>query len=174
MTPPDYTLIRSGRKTLALEVTRDQRVLVRAPLRCPLETIQQFVAARADWVQRQLERQRQRAQAHPEPTPAQRQALIARARDILPERVSHYGAWMGVAPAGIRITGARTRWGSCTPQNKLCFSWRLLAYPLEAVDYVVVHELAHLLCRNHGPAFWALVAAALPDYRARQQLLRLP
>lgn len=173
MTPPGYTLLRSRRRTLALEVTRDLRVLVRAPLRCPERDIQRFVAARAGWIQKQLERQRQRAEAHPEPTPAQRQALIARAKEVLPRRVSHYGAIMGVSPTGIAVTGARTRWGSCTPKHKLCFSWRLLAYPDEAVDYVVVHELAHLIHRNHGPAFWALVAAILPDYRARQKLLKV-
>ena len=74
--------------------------------------------------------------------------------------------------SGITITAARTRFGSCSPKNRLCFSWRLMAYPEEAIDYVVVHELAHLVHRNHGPEFYALVASILPDHKQRRALLK--
>ena len=79
---------------------------------------------------------------------------------------------MGLTPAGVRITGAQKRFGSCSGQNRLCFSWRLMLYPPEAIDYVVVHELAHIHHHNHGPAFYALVEQYMPDYRQRQALLR--
>ena len=79
---------------------------------------------------------------------------------------------MGLRPTGITITGARTRFGSCSPQNRLCFSWRLMEYPEDAIDYVVVHELAHLVHRNHGPEFHALVGSVLPDQDRRRAMLR--
>ena len=79
---------------------------------------------------------------------------------------------MGVEPAGITVTGARTRFGSCSPKNRLCFSFRLMDYPMAAVEYVVVHELAHIRHKNHGPDFYKEIAAVLPDWQTRRQLLK--
>lgn len=169
MTP--YTLIRSSRRTLSLEITRELAVLVRAPTRCPKGEIDRFVERHQDWIAARLEQQRQRLAAHPEPTEEERQALIDRARRELPERVAHYAAIMGVQPSGITITGARTRYGSCSGKNRLCFTWRLMAYPDEAIDSVVVHELAHIVHKNHGRDFYALVKSVLPDYDRRKKLL---
>ena len=91
---------------------------------------------------------------------------------MLPGKVAAYARRMGVAPASVRITSARTRFGSCSAKNGLCFSWRLMQYPEAAVDYVVVHELAHIRHHDHSPAFYAFVAQFLPDYRQRAALLR--
>lgn len=168
----DYTLIRSSRRTMALEITRDGRLLVRAPQRAPQAVIDRFVASHADWIAAHLEKQRQRAQAHPPLTEDELAALRQKARDILPGRVAHYAEWMGVTPTGIKITGAKTRFGSCSAKNSLCFSLYLMAYPDTAVDYVVVHELAHIRHKNHSPAFYAEVARVMPDYRERRKLLK--
>lgn len=167
-----YELIRSNRRTVALEVTRDGRVLIRAPKRMPQRDIDRFFAAHQDWLQAHLQKQQQWQQTHPEPTEAQQQRMIQQAKAILPEKVQHYAAIMGLEPAGITITGARTRFGSCSPKNRLCFSWRLMAYPETAIDYVVVHELAHLVHRNHGPDFHALVESILPDHKERRAMLK--
>ena len=168
----DYTLIRSRRKTLSLEITRAGEVLVRAPLCCRQEIIDAFLASKAEWIRVHQEIQARRRAAHPEPDDAQRAALIARAKSVLPQRVAHFAAQMGVNPAGIRITGAKTRFCSCSGENRLCFSWRLMLYPDAAIDYVVVHELAHIVHKNHGKEFHALVASVLPDHKARIELLR--
>lgn len=167
-----YELIRSDRRTVALEVTRDGQVLIRAPKRMPQKDIDVFFAKHQNWLQSHLQRQQQWQQVHPEPTAEEQQAMIARAKELLPQKVAYYAAVMGLKPAGITITGARTRFGSCSPKKRLCFSWRLMAYPDEAIDYVVVHELAHLVHRNHGPAFHALVESILPDHRDRRALLK--
>lgn len=94
------------------------------------------------------------------------------ARTYLTGRVEALSPVLSVAPTGLKITGARTRWGSCTGRDSLNFTWRLLLCPPEQVDYVVVHELAHIRQKNHSPAFWAVVEAALPDYRTRQAGLK--
>ena len=168
----DYTLIRSSRRTMALEITRDGRLLVRAPQRAPQAVIDRFVASHADWIAAHLEKQRQRAQAHPPLTEDELAALRQKARDILPGRVAHYAERMGVVPTGVKITGAKTRFGSCSAKNSLCFSLYLMAYPDAAIDYVVVHELAHIRHKNHSPAFYAEVARVMPDYRERRKLLK--
>ena len=158
----EYELVRSRRKTLSVQVTRECRVIVRAPLRLAKREIDRFVSEHADWIARALAHQRTLAEAHPEPDEAQARALAVR----------HYSAIMGLRPTGIRITSARTRFGSCSGKNSLCFSWRLMEYPEEAVDYVVVHELAHIVHKNHGPDFWALVGQYMPDYKRRRALLK--
>lgn len=68
--------------------------------------------------------------------------------------------------------GGEKRFGSCSASNRLCFAWRLMRYPEAAVDYVVVHELAHIRYKNHGPAFYRLIASVLPDYKERIKLLK--
>lgn len=166
-----YTLIRSSRRTLSLEITRELTVLVRAPMRCPKGEIDRFVARHENWIAAHVEKQRQRLAAHPEPTEEERRALIDRAKRELPGRVEHYAAIMGVQPAGITVTGARKRYGSCSGKNRLSFTWRLMAYPDEAIDCVVVHELAHIVHKNHGRDFYALVKSVLPDYDQRKKLL---
>ena len=168
-----YELIRSRRKTLALEVTRDCRVLVRAPLRLSREKIDAFVAAHDGWLQTHLERQRQRAaSAPPPPTAAEIAALKAKAWAVLPEKVAFWSQKMGVAPTGLKITTARKRYGSCNGKNRLCFSCFLMNFPEEAVDLVVVHELCHIREKNHGPGFYALLSRYLPDYKERKKLLK--
>ena len=98
--------------------------------------------------------------------------LRRRAREYLPARVEHFSRIMGLVPAAVRITAAKPRFGSCSGKNSICFSCRLMQYPDAAVDYVVVHELAHIVHKNHGKDFYRLVASVLPDYRERRALLR--
>ena len=167
-----YELIRSRRKTLALEITKDCRVLVRAPLRLSQARIDAFLESHADWIARHLEAQRQKAaSAPPPPTTADIAALKVKARTVLPEKVAFWSQKMGVVPTGVKITAARKRYGSCSGKNSLCFSCFLMNCPEEAIDLVVVHELCHIKVRNHGPAFYALLGQYLPDYKERKKLL---
>ncbi len=169
-----YRLIRSDRRTLSLEVTPRLETLVRAPRRCPIAEIERFVSGHAAWIARQIQRQQRRQQtglARPV-SPEQERELRQLAQQVLPQRVAYYGAQMGLTPAGIRITGAQKRFGSCSGQNRLCFSWRLMLYPPEAIDYVVVHELAHIRHHDHSPAFYALIERYMPDHRQCRALLQ--
>lgn len=171
MSIPEYTLRRSSRKTVCLEITRDCAVLVRAPRRMPQAEIDRFVARHASWIQTHLEKQRRRRDRLTL-TDSQIAALKRRAEALLPERVEHFARLMNVKPNGVRITSAATRFGSCSAKDRLCFSWRLMLYPDAAIDYVVVHELAHILHKNHGNEFYAYIASILPDHKDRRALLR--
>lgn len=167
-----YELIRSRRKTLALEVTGDGRLLVRAPLRCSQARIGAFVSAHAAWIEKHAALQRERAARRPPaPTAAEIEALKRRARAELPEKITYWSEKMGVAPTGFKVTAARKRYGSCSGKDSLCFSCFLMNCPEEAVELVVVHELCHIREKNHGPRFYALLERFLPDWRERKKLL---
>jgi predicted metal-dependent hydrolase len=94
------------------------------------------------------------------------------ARQVLSERVAHHAARFGLQPGPLRINAAKTRWGSCGAGGSLNFTWRLVMAPLAVIDYVVIHELAHLKERNHSPRFWAEVERMLPGYRHPQAWLK--
>ena len=167
-----YEIVRSRRRTVALEVTREGRVLVRAPLRMPQGEIKRFVASHAAWLEKAQAKVAARQAAHPPLTEQETAALRQRAKELLQDRVAHYAAIMGVTPTSVKITSARTRFGSCSGKNGICFSLYLMQYPEEAIDYVVVHELAHIRHHDHSPAFYAEVAKVLPDYKERMKLLK--
>jgi len=168
----DFEIIRSDRRTLALEITENAKILVRAPKRCSMAYIKSFVESHADWIESHMEKQRIRAQIRPQLTDDECEELIKRAREELPPLVKHYAEIMGLAPASVKITKATKRFGSCSSKNRLCFSYRLMQYPQSAIEYVVVHELAHLVHHNHGSDFYALIKSVLPDYKQRDKLLK--
>ena len=168
----DYTVIRSRRRTLALEVTRQGTALVRAPLRASDADIARFVDSHRGWLEKHLAARQAYLSAHPEPSAAQTDAWRQQAKETLPPLVAHWAQRMGVQPAGITVTAARTRFGSCSGKNRLSFSLYLMAYPEAAIKYVVVHELAHIRHHDHSPAFYREVEAYLPDWRACRALLR--
>lgn len=87
-------------------------------------------------------------------------------------RIERYRVAMAVTPADIRLSNARTRWGSCHASGRILLNWRLIQMPARLIDYVVVHELAHLREMNHSPRFWTAVAKEIPDYAARRREIR--
>lgn len=95
------------------------------------------------------------------------------AREIFEERVAHYATRMGVTPAGVRVNGAKTRWGSCSEKGNINLCWKLVMAEGHLIDYIVIHELAHLKEMNHSEEFWALVAEWCPDYKACRQELKV-
>lgn len=99
-------------------------------------------------------------------------AARAAAKEYIPGRVAELAARWGFRCAGVTITGARTRWGSCSGKDRLSFSLRLAYAEPAAADYVILHELAHTREHNHSARFWAIVATQMPDYRQRQAELK--
>jgi hypothetical protein len=94
-----------------------------------------------------------------------------RAAEAFAERAALWGGRMAVGPARLLLSGARTKWGSCDARGTVRLAWRLVMAPPAVLDYVVVHELAHLAVRGHARRFWDLVGAFDPDYRAHRRWL---
>lgn len=208
---PPYELIRSDRRTLALQVCADGRLVVRAPRRMPEARIRAFVEEKRGWIER-CQRTAAAREALCPPVRTEEGAalpwlggsLTLRFADVKAPEVSADAlllppqadadtlrAWMkeaalrlftaraqalsaqtGLRYSALHVTGAKTRWGSCSGKNSLSFSFRLAMCSPEAIDYVIVHELCHTRHKNHGPAFWALVEHYLPDWRVQRQWLR--
>ena len=168
----DYELIRSDRRTMSVEVDSSGYVLVRAPRLMPKWRIDAFVAERRDWIERAKARQAQRQAKLPDIREEDKPLYVKRAKAILPGKIEYYAKRMGVQPTGLTITSAKTRFGSCSGRNRLSFSWRLMAYPEAAIDYVVVHELAHIRYKDHSRAFYGFIESVLPDYRDRIRILK--
>ncbi len=104
------------------------------------------------------------------PTPDRVKAVVTqwykrRALDIFQDRIDKYAKPIGRTPTRIRLSSALTRWGSCSPTGTICLRWTLIMAPLWVLDYVVIHELCHLVHMNHSPAFWTLVRSIDPDFK---------
>ena len=210
-----YTLVRSRRKTLAIYITKNAAVEVRAPLKMPQQYIDRFVASKAQWIDVRLQKRsrirEERAAftlryGDPVLLCGRRYPLTARegklcgfdgdcffipaglrenemkgavvqayklaAKQIISPKLAAYAQRMDVEPAGFHITGAQTRWGSCSAKKNLNFSWRLVMAQEEVIDYVVVHELAHIMELNHSPRFWSHVERFIPEHKACRKKLK--
>lgn len=161
-----YTLIRSNRKSIAIEV-RPEGVLVRAPLQATQAQIEGFLQQKADWIRKA---QAKIATASP-PPPVENPLSLEEIRDLanralayIPTRVKHYAPLIGVSYGRITIRNQRSRWESCSTKGNLNFNCLLMLTPPEVIDSVIVHELCHRKEMNHSKAFYAEVLRVFPDY----------
>ncbi|MDD6324736.1 MAG: M48 family metallopeptidase [Lachnospiraceae bacterium] len=168
-------LVRSSRKTLAVQIRADGTVIARAPLRMPKDRILCFLSEKASWIRmqqgRMQEREKMRQQARIHLDAAQEKELRERAKSVLAQRTAYFARQIGVTYGRITVRDQKTRWGSCSQTGNLNFNFRLILAPLEVLDYVVVHELCHRRQMNHSAQFWQEVAQVLPDYRKRKAWL---
>lgn len=168
-------LVRSSRKTLAVQIRADGTVIARAPLRMPKDRILCFLSEKASWIRmqqgRMQEREKMRQQARIHLDAAQEKELRERAKSVLAQRTAYFARQIGVTYGRITVRDQKTRWGSCSQTENLNFNFRLILAPLEVLDYVVVHELCHRRQMNHSTQFWQEVAQVLPDYRKRKAWL---
>lgn len=167
-------IIRSRRKTLALEIKEDLSVIVRAPSQATEAEIKKFVTAHETWLikkyrELKIAREKQSASPCPKKLTSKEQKEIG---DRFLSRVQYYQQVMGLSSKGISIRNQKTRWGSCSSKGNLNFNYKLYYMPSEILDYVVVHELAHLKHMNHSKEFWGFVEQFMPDYESRRRWLK--
>ena len=170
-----YSVRRSQRRTISVEITPAGEVLVRAPVKLSKARIEEFVLSRQDWVLAHLEKwkTRQAGAAAVQPlTEAEQAELRARAKSVFQARVAALAPLVGVEWGRITIRFQHSRWGSCSSKGNLNFNGLLLLAPPEVLDYVVVHELCHRKELNHSPRFWAEVGRVLPDYARHRAWLK--
>ena len=162
----DYQIIRSGRKTLAAQITADG-LLIRAPFRCTDKEIAAFVEKNRDKIERYMNRAKARRESLPdEPrlTMEEIRQLADQALAYIPQRVAYYAPLAGVTYGRVTIRNQKSRWGSCSSKGNLNFNCLLMLCPPEVIDSVVVHELCHRKEMNHSPKFYAEVCRIFPEY----------
>ena len=168
-----YELIRAKRRSMSLKVDLDGTITVRAPYRTPVQTADWFVEGHRDWIEVRLRAGARIMAERPSYTDRERAEGRNQAAEVITARCRYYAPVMGVSYGTVTIREQKTRWGSCSTKGNLNFNWKLVLMPLEILDYVVVHELAHRIQMNHSAAFWAEVGKILPDYKERRQWLKV-
>lgn len=168
----EYELIKSRkRRTIEMSINDEGKLVVRAPQNMARSEIDAFVEKHRLWAEKHIKLKKERIKKY-SVSPEEEENIKKNALPYLKERTDYFSGIMGLEPTGVKITSAKKRFGSCSAKNSICYSWRLMLYPKEAIDYVVVHELAHIAHKNHGPQFYALIEKYLPDYKEREKLLR--
>ena len=170
----EYDLIRSRRRTLAIEI-RNGRLLVRAPYFATKREIDRFLLAHQGWIEKHFARAQAKEAAKesaPKLTKEELAALAKEAHRVIPERVACWAPKVGVTYGRITIRKQRTRWGSCSSKGNLNFNCLLLLTPPEVLDSVVVHELCHRKEMNHSRRFYAEVLRVFPAYKEKHRWLK--
>ena len=217
----NYILKRSRkrRKTISLNISHNNEIVVHAPYFTPAREINSFVLEKQNWIDKTIKKQAGWELLNKEKEfvtgekfyymgesfeletsfePKEKPGLIfkngrvylnapddkesknklfiswykQKALEHISGRVNFYCAMLNVRARGVRISFARQRWGSCSPDNKLAFSFRLMMMPPDIIDYVIVHELMHIREKSHSTRFWKLVEEAMPQYKIFRRRLR--
>ena len=168
----DYQIIHTKRRSVGIRITPDGKIIVRAPYRMSKRSIDEIVEKHKGWIESRLEAISSTPSITYTATKEEINNFKEKTREIVLPLVAKYASLMGATPTRVNFTSAKRVYGSCTAQKHLNFSFRLCLYPYEAIEYVVVHELAHLLEMNHSKKFWAVVERQLPDYKERKKLLK--
>lgn len=184
----NITIIRSNRKTLAIQINPDLSVTVRAPIYASQREIERILKEKEGWIQKHIEKIREQEVKRKEMygekgeygelverqylSSEEIHKLAQKALEYIPKRVSYFAKQIGVSCGGITIRNQKTRWGSCSSKGNLNFNCLLMLTPPEVIDYVVVHELCHRKEMNHSKAFWAEVEKVLPNYKEQVKWLK--
>ena len=171
------TVIRSNRKTVAIQVNSDLSVTVRAPYSASEKDIEEILKKKEAWISRHIEKiKKTKERFEAEPTEKlTREKVIALAEEalkVIPERVEYFAKVIGVTYGKITVRNQKTRWGSCSSKGNLNFNCLLMLAPPEVLDYVVVHELCHRKQMNHSKPFWLEVEKLLPNYKEVRNWLK--
>lgn len=164
-----YEIIRSNRKSIAIQIKPDGKILVRCPKRMRLEEVRSFVESKSAWIGKHLASLPSQAEKF---TRMQLEALREKTGELVTRRAEYYAPLVGVTYGRISVRTQHTRWGSCSSKGNLNFNALLALAPPEVLDYVVVHELCHRKQMDHSPLFWAEVERILPDCRGQKQWLK--
>lgn len=211
---------RSNRKTLALYIDPNGKLVIRAPLKMSDARIFDFVKSKQDWIQARQKRTLQNSyinksvlaynsffflgtELSPVVSKTSKQIIAQtsclyipakfiragedgdrytlgkvkkwykeRAQEIVEQRVAYFAHRMKLCPRTVVTNNNKTRWGVCDRHGNIALNWRVVLLPPNLLDYIVVHELCHILELNHSKAFWSLVETILPDWKATRKHLK--
>lgn len=175
----DIVLIRSDRRSFAIEIGRDKKIKVRAPRRASKAQIEELLKEKQDWILRTLdkidkrnavEKSEENQIAKLEPEEVKR--LKKEARNHLASLTEYWAEKIGVSYGRISIRGQKTRWGSCSSKGSLNYNYLLMLCPDDVIEYVVIHELCHRIYMNHSKRFWEKIEEFCPNYRQARKWLK--
>ena len=167
-----YEFKRKRVKNINLRGRADGSVAVSAPLGAPLAQVDAFVAGRARWIEAARVRALARGEEEQRPCSVSREDALALFTQVSDAVFPLFAQVLNGQRPVLKVRQMKTRWGVCVPaKRQITFSLRLAEKPRAAVEYVVLHEYAHFVRADHSPAFWAVVARYMPDYKARRRLL---
>lgn len=185
----EYELIRMNRKSLAIHISEDGKVMVKAPVGMKARVISDFICSKQEWIEERVKK------AHADSSNRivicegatvpfrnkpflvddavkTRRWMIEEARSEFEKKAGYYSQIIGVSYNRIAVREQKTRWGSCSSGRNLNFNWKLIMMPEKVLDYVVIHELSHLKEMNHSKRFWNIVAQVCPEYMECRRWLK--
>ncbi len=171
----EYTIIRSGRRSLGLNLDPKGRIVVRAPYLCAKSVIDRFVAEHSGWIEKQRARLFSSAASDERAGMLSKEDIARLSKQMklsLPEKLAKYSKLLGVSYNRVSVRCQRSKWGSCSAKGNLNFNCLLMLAPEGVLDYVIVHELCHRRHMDHSKEFWAEVESACPEYKAQRKWLR--
>ncbi len=176
----DYTIVRSKRRSIGFEVRPGGKITVRIPMRASVNTVKEIIEDKKDWLYEMYLKQKDKidtdslreAERNDPRTAYLEKKYRQAAKRYIYERVEYYIDMIGGHYSSIRIGDQKTRWGSCSNNGTLSFSWRLMLAPPRVLDYVVIHEICHLTYMDHSKNFWDLVSVYDPDYKEHRKWLK--
>lgn len=165
-------LKKDYRKTLSIMVTEKGELLIKAPLSVSERKIERFLNQKRFWIYKQTKHQMEIQEKRVVRSEEEIKTGMEQARKVLVEKTEYYAELLQVTYQKIRIGNQKTRWGSCSSRGTISYNWHLVLMPERILDYVVVHELCHVMEMNHSPGFWSKVESVLPDYKERREWLK--
>lgn len=160
-----YELIRSKRNTISIQVDENCNVTVRAPRFVSQKRIDEFLEEKKLWLQDAITKQQEKAKNIVEYSAEDTEKMRKLAKEIIPQKVERFSKIMGVTPSSVKINSAKKRYGSCSAENNLNFSLYLMDKDEKFIDYVVIHELAHIKHHNHSKEFYSFIEQFMPNYK---------
>lgn len=168
----EYKLIKSKRKTVSITVEKDASITVKAPISASKAAIEQLLEKHRPWIEKRQRQVRERASRRAPLSPQQIEEMKKLARDVMERKTRYFARIMGVKYKYVKITSAKTRWGSCSADNAICYSYRTMLLTDRQRDYIAIHELAHIKQKNHSGFFYAEIEKVMPDYRQVQKSIK--
>jgi len=176
--PYKCNILRSRRRTVSISIEKDGEITIRAPKHVTGRHLDEILVTKKKWIERKIlemkmrQEKKQKLLQDVDLNAKKVKELKKKARATLERKTAEIARKHSFSYGKIRLSSARRRWGSCSPQNNLSFNWKIIFAPDKVIDYLVAHEIAHTVHKNHQKSFWALVEKIHPQYKESRTWLK--
>ena len=169
-------LVKSRRRTLSISIEENGTVTIRAPYGVSRKYVDEFLQQKKEWIKtkvKEVKENHKKAHSIRESIPEEEMIEYKeKARKVITNRVEYFAKNHKLLFNNIRISSAKHRWGSCSARDNLNFNWKVIFAPVDVIDYLVVHELAHIKHKHHKRSFWAFVEKMDPEFKEHRKWLK--